>query len=219
MKGDAENDDGDHPDHCDESADHLQDAAQSLLYRMHHAVRRTRRERGICRIDRLCHPLGRKAIRRPYHHGRDRILRRHALKYIKTALRRICHHRADRLHIRIDRRIHPRSRRCESPHDAAGQIVERQHPVRRDRDAAADENIAIADRTAIALADPRLDGLIRGRVKADQLHCHRAAARMCRGKEELRRRVRHPRHAAQIGEIVLLHIELRRNALHKDPLQ
>ena len=42
---------------------------------------------------------------------------------------------------------------------------------------------------------------------------------MCRGKEELRRRVRHPRHAAQIGEIVLLHIELRRNALHKDSLQ
>ena len=42
---------------------------------------------------------------------------------------------------------------------------------------------------------------------------------MCRGKEELRRRMRHPRHAAQIGEIVLLHVELRGNALHEHPLQ
>ena len=71
-----------------------------------------------------------------------------------------------------------------------------------------DEDISEADHTVIALAHPRLDRKIRRGVEADQLHRHRAAARMRGGEEELRRCLCDPREPPQLIKVVLLHIEM-----------
>ena len=138
---------------------------------MHHAMRRLCRERRIGLIDRGCHPLRRKPLRRPNQHGGDSSLGRNVLEVVKVERRRICHHRAHRLHIRVDRRIHPRARRAQAPDDAAGGVVKRQHGIRGDGNAAADQDLAESHLHITALLHPWANREIRRRIKADQLYC------------------------------------------------
>ena len=71
----------------------------------------------------------------------------------------------------------------------------------------------------MALLHPRANREIRRGIKADQLHRHRAAARIRRGEEELRRCLGDSRHSTQIVEVVLLHIEMRGHALYEHALK
>ena len=182
-------------------------------------MRGPRREIGIGSGNRLRHSLRAEVGRGLDEHGGNRLLGIDALKRCKIQLRRILHHGADRLHIRVDRRIHARSRRTQAADDAARHIVELQLPVCGHGDAAAAEDVAIADVARITLQKPRPDREVRRRIEADQLHRYRAAAGVCRCQEKLRRGAFDAGQGRDFCKARGVHVELKRLSLHEHAFQ
>ena len=178
-----------------------------------------RREIGIGSGNRLRHGLRAEVGRGLDEHGGNRLLGIDTLKRCEIQIRRILHHGADRLYIRVDRRIHARSRRAQATDDAARHIVKLQPPVCGHGDAAAAEDVTIANVARIALQKPRPDREVRRRIEADQLHRYRAAAGICRRQEKLRRGAFDARQGRDFCKARGFHVELKRLSLHEHAFQ
>ena len=216
---DRQHDDGKEPDHDDQDADDARHIGQAARDAGEHARGLRRLHVLHMEVDVARDLLRGITVLHLDHDRRNGVVGVYAVKRFEPDLLRILDDLPDRVHVGVHRRVEARPGLLQLGHRRAGGVEKSQGAAGGDRQLRAHDHIARAQRVRVGFPDPGLDGEVFFRIKTDDLHGHRTAARARRGEVELGGALFDALGRADLFIIRLLHAEHAGDPLQEDRLE